>query len=159
MTEYKNIINRLLKEAMGINKRSGGDSLKAGRLKAIKFYLCGQTRKLISQIQGTCTSYEEIFATFPVAIMPEILSMVYTAHGTSELYSALRAVAPDLFALIDRESVAAKEIERRSKIVASIDEKIAALMREREVHAERRRDLRAEYEQEQGPQVKRPKYG
>lgn len=150
-------LTRLFDEAVGINKRCGGDPLKAGRHKAIKFYLNGETRKLISQIQGTDTAYEEIFSTFPAAIMPEILSLIFSAHGASELYNALRAVAPDLLALVDRDLVAAKEIERRSKIVTSIDEKISALMGEREVHAERQWELRAEYKLEQGP-PKRPKY-
>ncbi|EJK73959.1 hypothetical protein THAOC_04393, partial [Thalassiosira oceanica] len=115
------------------------------------------TRLFDEAIQGTDTAYEEIFSTFPAAIMPEILSLIFSAHGASELYNALRAVAPDLLALVDRDLVAAKEIERRSKIVTSIDEKISALMGEREVHAERQWELRAEYKLEQGP-PKRPKY-
>ena len=151
-------LNRLLDEAVGINKRSGGDPIKAGRHKAIKFYLNGETRRLTSQFQGTDTTYEEIFSTFPIAILPEILSMVYSAHGGGELYKALRAVAPDLLALVDRDSMAAGEIERRSVIVASLDEKIAALVREREVQTERQRELREQYKLEQGPQPKRPKY-
>ena len=84
--------------------------------------------------------------------------MVYSAHGGGELYKALRAVAPDLLALVDRGSMAAKEIGRRSGIVASLDEKIAALVREREVQTERQRELREQFKQEQGPQPKRPKY-
>lgn len=131
----------LTRDALYLNRSRIGDSdvrLKAvGRAKVIRYHLNSQTLKKLCQLQGIEYIHGSIFTDIETAL-PNILSLIGSSHGQSELYTALILTAPDLLSYMDRKAMLkdtlAKNAARATAFsnacaqqVAYHEQKIAAL--------------------------------
>ena len=67
-----------------------------GKAKVIRSHLNSQTLKNLCQLQGIEYIPGNLFVDIEPVLLPQILALIGSEHGQSELYSALIQMAPDL---------------------------------------------------------------
>jgi len=103
----------------------------AGRLKIVHYQLNSKKRKELCQIQGVEYSDSNIFADIEPILLPNILSLIGSEHGQSELYTALIHTAPDLLSYMDRKAMINNEMEKNKAHDNDLVVQIAELTRQR----------------------------
>ena len=92
--------------------RASVNPADAGRTKVIYSQLNSQIRKHLCQLQDIEYSVGNIFADIEPILLPSILPLIGNRHTQSELYTALKATAPDLLSFIDRKAMIRDEMTK-----------------------------------------------
>ena len=104
-----NEIRSLIKCACGENRIGsflGSHGQNVGRVKVIKYQLNSNERKKLCHLQGVdYSSIGNLFADIEPILLPDILALISSHHGRSELYTALTQTAPNLLSYIDRKAM------------------------------------------------------
>jgi len=131
---------RLLYSACQVNKNNH-TAHAVGKAKVIGSHLNSQTLKRLCNLQGIEYSYSNIFADIEPILLPDILTLISSENGLSELYTALIQTAPDLLSYIDRKAliqdVMAKNTARAADLSDEFQSKVV------EYHTEFERQMAA----------------
>ena len=118
-----------------------GQDVNPGRMKVMKYQLNSEERKELCEIQGIEYSYESIFSEVDPLILPEVLALVGSIHGTTplvqrnqkqtELFRMLVTVASDLSSIVNRPAFIRQKIEDNEAQVVALgikyEREVAAL--------------------------------
>ena len=89
------------------------------------------TLKKLCELQGIEYTPGSIFADIEPVLLPDILALIRSRHGQSELYTALIHTAPDLLSFIDRKAliqdIMAKNTARAAALKAKYEREMAIL--------------------------------
>jgi len=101
-----------------------------GRAKVIGSHLNSRLKKLC-ELQGIEYTPGSIFADVEPVLLPDILALIRSRHGQSELYTALIHTAPDLLSFIDRKAlirgIMDKNTARAAALKAEYEREMAIL--------------------------------
>jgi len=115
-------------------------AIDAGKAKVIRSHLNSQTLKKLCELQGIEYTPGSIFADIEPVLLPDILALIRSRHGQSELYTALIHTAPNLLSYIDRKALIDRAMTKNTAQATALSQQCAQKVAEYEQKI-------AEYEQ------------
>lgn len=126
---------------LAINANWNRRSFNPGRFKVIDAQLNSKKRTELCEIQGIEYSYESIFSEVDALVLPEVLALIGSIHGTTplvqrnqkqtELFRMLVTVASDLSSIVNRPAFIRQKIEDNEEQVVALgikyEREVAAL--------------------------------
>ena len=122
----KTSMGSYINAALHMNK-TNTNSEATGRAKVIEYQLNSQTRKKLCELQDIEYTPGSLFADIDPKLLPDILALIGSRHGQSELYTALIPMVPDLLSCIDRNAMIKYQMARNSLQMAELTRQLAAL--------------------------------
>lgn len=107
--------------AIQINKENAGRPHAAGREKVVATQLRSETRRELSGLQCLEYRYDGLFPQIDPVLLPNVLAVVGERHGRGELFSMLKATAPDLASVVDRRSALVQRLADNASRIDAID--------------------------------------
>jgi len=134
-----NISTRRLKSLIDSACKDDNNRANASRTKVIKYQLDSQKRKELCHIQGVQYSpIGNLFADIEPILLPNILALIGSRHGQSELYTALIPTAPDLLSYIDRKALLDDKMATNTAQITALTQQLSILTAENDQLSRRR---------------------
>ena len=133
------ISTRRLKPLIDSACKDDNNRANASRTKVIKYQLDSQKRKELCHIQGVqYSSIGNLFADIEPILLPNILALIGSRHGQSELYTALIPTAPDLLSYIDRKALLDDKMATNTAQITALNQQVSILTAENDLLRKRR---------------------
>ena len=97
------------------------------RPKVINLQLNSAKREELHRLQGIPYRYDSIFAEIDPLVLPDVLALVASEHGQTELFRMLVNSVSDLFSTVNRKMVVKQKLDDKTAEMEDLSAKMAAL--------------------------------